>query len=823
MSSEASPYLSRRDSALRRSRRKSSLLPLPQITHSFTTSTPARGLSRAIPAPLPTPQPTKAHLPSTLKYTEDVENSTFFAFPAAGSEEDETALLAIEFRRSGSEDNKQQQEDEIQDTLFESTLVLEQRAFANRKWGQDGDRSYIGLGALIFNNLVGNAQAKDALERLEHGNRRRSSNSNKASTTVDAIQTSPYKRSASFGLSKAGETFVEYETDVRFGDDILGDHETSSSQSSSSPPPPVVHLPLLSLSSRNNIDTQQDNEVDLVLHDDPQTNRASSPEAVPSSARVSSSPPEIDNPEANEWLTKKPETEAPDYMHSIPAVDHQEVASTTISELSESSSDVEDVQVTPEETAYNQDSPAPRASEHTLSIAETQVEKVSKQVNALIARREARRMARGLAVTSALSPVAEDRSKEKSLSRTNMSSSWSISRRDFSQDSISSEKVENSEVTAPVVVASNVSSVVHNTALTMSTSSYKVASQVQDGRNVPDVNDEACEGAEAVPQNITQKQADVTMACDSPVQDNPSHTHVQQAEKTSPVSVPAGTSTYSIQDQPRRLISRRATSAEQNKDAPPQMDKATSHVEKSVPSYMRSTQSRYQQQRELGHSRKGPTVTKAKVNPSVPTRRNLSFVNAPQDAAEQTTASDTVARSRVSSVADYHRRNTVILGRTRAVSSTGSLDARPVHAPRLRTVSAPASSRTERAAPLKRKKSVDDFFERRQRDLGRIPCHETDESHLEASNTLMPTGGTSTAPPPRSSRHDDDALTVPQGFSFGQSHRNRKRPREEGRTSTLALVELRAKRPATRLRTHPAEKKAARVYPSVSFIRLFSD
>lgn len=407
MSAQSSARSKRRQSALFSSQGRPSLLPLPQLSiSSITTSTPARGLKRHIPAPLPTPQHASIHLLSTPARVHD-DNTTLFGF-SPGAEADETALLAIDLRSAGHGHNNVQDE-HLQDELFDDTAILEQRAFSNRRTSHEGDQSSGGLGALIFSNLIAGNQAQDALERLELG-KRRDSDTSRRSEQVGTV-----KRNASFTLSTGGEYLVDYETDVRFGDD-LAEEESSS---------PLKAEAVLG----HQADWPQDPPSSLFNFSSSPFQPAHTPTSL---ATTSNSPHRRsvhslseNHPSEAELQRELQESLLQKNSESFPQVLVADAAYPDPRQTAEQAS-------TPgsEATARQVHHDLTSQAHETLEVATTHVAVspahtspampyTTRPSPALEERRQARRLRRGLTASMAtlLSPVAEDRDREKSMSR----------------------------------------------------------------------------------------------------------------------------------------------------------------------------------------------------------------------------------------------------------------------------------------------------------------------------------------------------------------------------------------------------------------------
>ena len=208
---------------------RTSLLAPIQLPAGFTTSTPARGpgLLSAMPAPLPTPQD---RLPAMLQEEAD---STFFQAVGAnggGDEAEETALLGLKYDGHAAFDAQdtfiggQDQAAEVAET----TIMLQQRAFATNNNNTNGS----GLGGKLFEMLMSQSQStqivpaasrapQDVLLSIDLGNSQLG-REKRLSTSPKKPRTSAARRNERSSIGPSGQSFVDFDTDVRFGDDLLG-------------------------------------------------------------------------------------------------------------------------------------------------------------------------------------------------------------------------------------------------------------------------------------------------------------------------------------------------------------------------------------------------------------------------------------------------------------------------------------------------------------------------------------------------------------------------------------------------------------------------
>ena len=200
--------------------RRDSLLGIPQIAGGFTTSTPARsssnGQTYTLPAPMPTPQ---QQLPCLAE-----ADSTFFN--AGGDDGEETALLGLNHNDAHGA--------VMQDTFIEAgphveepetTVMLQQRAFANNNNG-------MGLGGKLFDMLMTQSQPlqeaplpsrgpQDVLLSIDLGNSQLG-REKRLSRSPTKRRSSTARRNERSSIGPSGQSFVDFDTDVRFGDDLLG-------------------------------------------------------------------------------------------------------------------------------------------------------------------------------------------------------------------------------------------------------------------------------------------------------------------------------------------------------------------------------------------------------------------------------------------------------------------------------------------------------------------------------------------------------------------------------------------------------------------------
>lgn len=214
---------------------------------AFTTSTPARSngaLSAMPPAPLPTPLD---RLPVLSE-----ADSTFFRddkFVGGGDDNEETALMGLDYDIHA---------ENVQDTFIgslvgqenqeiaETTAMLQQRAFANNSLGA-------GLGGKLFEMLMSQSQSaqpvsvairptQDVLHAIDLGNSQLGKDRRFSSPKKARISTTD-RRNERSSIGPSGQGFIDFDTDVRFGDDLLGRTSREPSPKEELCAHPILSLP----------------------------------------------------------------------------------------------------------------------------------------------------------------------------------------------------------------------------------------------------------------------------------------------------------------------------------------------------------------------------------------------------------------------------------------------------------------------------------------------------------------------------------------------------------------------------------------------------
>lgn len=772
MSAQSSARSKRRQSALFSSK---SLLPLPQISiSSIATSTPARGSQRQLPAPLPTPGPSQTHLLGTPARKQD-DNTTFFGF-SPGTEANETALLAVDYRSIGFEDVGRNEQ--LEADTFDDTAILEQRAFADRRISNEGDQSLGGLGALIFSNLIAGNQPQEALERLELGKRR------DGSTSRRSITLSPAKRNASFTLSTGGEYLVDYETDVRFGDDLQDLFDEAAEYATN----------------------KEKIFLDAVL---PPVTFGSSP--IPRLYPPSS--PHVANDYPNRTAQSRQEG-----ILAADSLDHQQYTSSPVqhkfyTNTCERSSPTACAEIRlpgKDEPAYTAQALPPLGSSHGYIDPSPAISSASvhptvpvsdEPSQAMAEKRLARRQRRGLTASMAvlLSPVAEDRDREKSLSRSR---------------SMLREALEDPYLGDPAKEAGHpsVSHVQdHEDHAPESTHDkdahfhpQEVVTQIQAASIWKGEPDDECHADQSpFPPTGTDTISPVPLACILAA----SLPDVGRSANLSPASSIFTRPTASephplITDEGQALaMTSLAKSTVKQQKASGAAGSNLKRTAESVgrqnraaprdgPSYLKPTLRRSIQQRETVPLRRSVSLSKAK--PAVkgaPVRRTASHTMVDHASRPLQPATGRKAQGSVSD---------------RELVTSTSAD---TTAPRV-------------AIALSKKNSVDDLFERRQRDGGKASSRAREKGKgkelVEHQKFKRPETNQAALPETSSQEPKDrlDAgLTLPRGFSFAQSRPARK-PASEDRTGRgeAALHGERAAGRSAVIRPHAvAMRKARRV------------
>lgn len=743
MSAQSSARSKRRQSALFSSK---NLLPVPQLSFSsITTSTPARGNQKHIPAPLPTPQPYAGRLLSTPVHAHN-DNTSVFGF-SPGAEADETALLAVDYRSISREGVASDQQ--LQDDLFEETAILEQRAFSNRRTSHEGDQSSGGLGALIFSNLIAGNQAHDALERLELGRRRDSENSRRSE------RISPFKRNASYTVSTGGEYLVDYETDVRFGDDLLDGFGVGQS----SPDSPETFPQPASLSPQITTSLFAKAHTPISLQYSPAS----------TVSRAHQDPPEEQAPQsptrASRLNTDRTQdaTLSPGPVVRTPPLQNNE-------ESLHDDCQQDAVQIQYVQPYSHLESPG-RSPAGVHSTVYTPVDPSPSMAE----RRQARRALRGLTASMAilLSPVAEDRDREKSMSRSR---------------SMLMEALEKSHLQGV----------------------------------------EACQNEAAPPtMSIQQDHAASTSTSEPQPEDLPAE------ERMMFTQLPPPTSKHdeAISAKPIPLASVLEASLSQNSiRADASIGQSSIQVPSVPPQLDGASKNHHSSRRKATARHKSGSASLKSLSAAKPADPALPRRNRPEVSRSASVGPSylkpTLSRS-------IQQRESVSLKRSISASQTGQSVFKPVvrktpgdrlgpgqpskgmpsaqaagpSSHRVRVACAPIPSSSEqRTASLAKERSVDDLFERRQRDGYRAPIitQPKDEVRRKAAvaerrsdlaeKMMQPEPKTALIPAHVSTQ--DEALTVPRGFAFAQNKRERKRARpEEDRIGIASTVVPTSTRP----------------------------
>lgn len=745
MSAQSSARSKRRQSALFSSHGRPSLLPLPQLSiHSVATSTPARGLQKHLPAPLPTPKAPVSRLLSTPAKGYD-DNTTFFGF-SPGVEANETALLAVDYRSAAGQHNEQNGDD-----LFDDTAVLEERAFANRRTSHDGDTSTGGLGALIFSNLVAGGHTQDALERLELGKRRESS------TSRNSEHTSPVKRNASFTVSIGGDYLVDYETDVRFGDDIyekLRDNEADAEARKDEHESVRINLAPPSI---------QFTSSPAVRAYTPTSPDESPTDASPSAAR------HVQSTQSPRQLPGSP-VPLPSDTHSplLPTSPARSVQTshTQGHVLHSGQKDVPDAREQ-QQQPYLPESPAKSAVSASAEPSPTMAE-----------RRQARRLRRGLTASMAilLSPVAEDQDREKSISR-----SRSMLAETVESQSSMPHVLPPAVQEAPPRMTSQIETrredhQVYTTVLHFGQKEPVPA----DGPDLPEVQAElphTSEHASGDNGRIASREP-VSLASMLVASLSQSNIDVTDHELD---HAPVASSSKEIAKEPSGSRNSQFTAKSRQRAASASLPAHTGPVIKkhirepsnsqaNAPSYLNPTLSRSIRQRQSAKTR----------------QTEMSQRNSRIDASR---AAKTVVKEVI------HTTQPI---RQPKQKTKPPLPPRPIQTQKPADIPAPT-------ARIVKKKSIDDLFERRQRDGARVPALEHPQNCTSSSMNgkgkeeqsradeihMRPVAHQATLNP--CSAASDEALTVPRGFNFAAP---RKRLRQEsaaapGPTSAPARVQVR--------------------------------
>lgn len=242
---------------------------------SITTSTPGRTAKVSFAAPDPMPTPVGASSATMLSmvreedekeveegsegdelHQEQEEGITVF-----GEEDDGvTMLMGVNFQPAGQASALTQHN---HTDIWDDTVELERRAFSDVNPFLGGH-----LGEKMFQLLVAPVDPLDALDRLDTGNttlRRSSTNFNNGSssmvmtttTTPDLVDTSvrsrhsPRKNERTF-VGAGGTSFIEYEQEVRFGDDLLlQEREDTSHPALPTQPSEVEYASAMPLNTSN--------------------------------------------------------------------------------------------------------------------------------------------------------------------------------------------------------------------------------------------------------------------------------------------------------------------------------------------------------------------------------------------------------------------------------------------------------------------------------------------------------------------------------------------------------------------------------------------
>lgn len=761
MSAQSSARSKRRQSALFSSQGRPSLLPLPQIAISnITTSTPARGLQRHVPAPLPTPQPASAHPLSTPARGYD-DNTTFFGF-SPGAEAEETALLAVDYRSAGHE-RHHAQEEQMHDELFDDTAILEQRAFANRRTSHEGDQSSGGLGALIFSNLIAGGPARDALERLELGKRRDSDTSRRSE------HVSPIKRNASFTVSTGGEYLVDYETDVRFGDELLEKVFNTATLSRDSPLDLAQNLNPITFYHADSTAHQAHTSTSLAELSSGATRRIASRSLEPhpdESERIQDSPTYI-SPANAQALT------SPGARSGSIQDDEDEAGSASEEAGHPVQDQIEQHEDLSEQVATSAvDSPA--RPEPALPVS-------ARPSPALEERRQARRLRRGLtaSMVTLLSPVAEDRDREKSISRSRSMLAEAIEAQQLnliahvdvpitvSEPPMPENLCQEPEEELPRQWHSDFPDAVEPAGVPSSQPEPIIADQSTSNVSKPLPLASVLAASRSQPQSMNIL---ATSAVSEP----------QAFQPTEAVTAPAQLITRPLANastKPSHTVSRQTTSAVVSKQLARSSDKGEG------PSYLRPTLSRSIQQRDaLPAKRVLSTSQRKAVNSQSMTQKPTSL-----SAPRQSIASP-------QSQASIHAPS-----QPRAPSATVVAS---LH--RSAAVEAKEDKRDEN-----RKAARDNYrrlvAESRHDDSGQVEAHKNSLKRDQPSQRSASVPAT--VQEALNDRADDPGLTVPRGFAFNQT---RKRLRQED--SALATTQPRIRRVVRPIvSTAPVVRKARRV------------
>lgn len=751
MSAQSSARSKRRQSALFSSK---SLLPLPQISiSSIATSTPARGNQRQLPAPLPTPGPSEAHLLGTPARIQD-GNATFFGF-SPGVEANETALLAVDYRSIRREDDAR--DEQSHEDIFDDTAILEQRAFANRRCSNEGDQSLGGLGALIFSNLIAGNQAQEALERLELG-RRRDGNTSRQSITL-----SPVRRNASFTLSTAGEYLVDYETDVRFGDDLQDVYDQAADASldnkrisSNVPPasfdfrsspikslypsssPHVVNKSILHMTT-----SRQENLVEHHL-DDQQSTLYPAESTLGHSRAFSEAFQETSRPAIMEEM-------------EVPGKDVFTVDQPTHGPLSPGSS---------RRTVEQSSAISPASVRSAISVP-------AEPSPTMAEKRLARRMRRGLTASMAvlLSPVAEDRDKEKSMSRSRSMLCEAV------EDQCSHRSHVEAETGHPSVQNHSDRTLHPPTEQDTQTHTEDAPANVQEFSIQQTESENGCNAEKHVPPPVSTEMAELIplaslLTASVPNVDYSANLSAHGSSRvyappSDSLAVPSEAVSAVIHHPPKLALKRQSVKAASNPTpAVNLLKRQHTLTQKEGPSYLKPTLSRSIQQRD-----------------TVPLRRSVSLSSTQivgNAASLRRTASHSVVRQapKPSQTTEIGREPLELSVDKKCVASTSG--------------SVAASQST---APVSKKHSVDDFFERRQRDGGKVSIamqgkgegKESDRIVHEPQEPRGPEAGktaVSSDVMQASRSTTDDALTIPRGFAFAHTRRARNTASKEAQTAS---------------------------------------
>lgn len=748
MSAQSSARSKRRQSALFTSK---SLLPLPQLSiSSIATSTPARANQKHTLAPLPTPQPPTARLLGTPARQQH-DNTTFFGF-SPGAEADETALLAVDYRSLG------RREEQMQDELFDDTAILEEKAFANRRTSHEGDHSSGGLGALIFSNLIAGSQAHDALERLELGKRRDSDTSRRND------HASPLKRNASFTISTGGEYLVDYETDVRFGDDLqdLYDRTVEASPPTenaySNPPPPSFRFsssPVASLHSPFVI------QVSKVAPHQPMESDATQNTVQ---NQVVSSPSLKDK---SEYLQQ-------DTTRVIGGPLGPQAVRADAEQVEEASQQVSaDVDLSPSK----QPALSPGISPASVHSAISTFAEPS-PLPSMAEKRLARRMRRGLTSSMAilLSPVAEDRDREKSMSRSRSMLVEAIEAQ-FA-DLPAAEASQNMTIThhiGPVRSPSEEALPPANEPANTSMQQGLVDEEVLEPYRTEEKQQSPIGGTsftEPVPlaSVLAASLVQRTLLLPGSTQDldvasAAASSSVTSKSRPAPIpSLPEGLIKHKIKPQPASKALEKVSSQSRVAKVP--------RSASDGPSYLKPTLCRSIQQREAVSFQRSTSSSRARPPVTSASQRRTASETLPHDIRQASEAS----------TSRQHRQPP--LRRARVVSA-------PIDV----SVGGPP-------ALIAKKRSVDDLFERRQRDGARtVTTNATidkskgkgkeSEKVLKPQQTRFTSGKQTTSSGLTENVYkgaQDEALTVPRGFAFGSSRRGETKKRSRSDLDTTHTV-----------------------------------